>query len=115
MANTVSFHRVLATSPEKIYRAFLEAYRDATAQQDPRYSPTPVPSLGSSVRAVETGFRTGYAVLADGGVWSFGANFSCALGDGGEHCDSYASDRIMIKHSEDYKAQHADRLTGATQ
>lgn len=29
--------------------------------------------------------------------------------------DSYASDQIMIKHSEDYKAQHPDRLTGATQ
>ena len=29
--------------------------------------------------------------------------------------DHFASDRIMIKHSEDYKSQHPDRLTGATQ
>jgi cytochrome c-type biogenesis protein CcmE len=27
----------------------------------------------------------------------------------------FASDRIMIKHSEDYKTQHPDRLTGAPQ
>jgi len=29
--------------------------------------------------------------------------------------DHFASDRIMIKHSEDYKTQHPDRLVGATQ
>ncbi|GAC1315450.1 MAG: hypothetical protein NVSMB12_11040 [Acidimicrobiales bacterium] len=29
--------------------------------------------------------------------------------------DVFASDRIMIKHSEDYKSQHPDRLNGATQ
>ncbi|GAC1588806.1 MAG: hypothetical protein NVS3B21_04850 [Acidimicrobiales bacterium] len=29
--------------------------------------------------------------------------------------DHFASDRIMIKHSEDYKSQHRDRLSGATQ
>ena len=26
MPNTIRLHRVLATSPEKVYRAFLEAY-----------------------------------------------------------------------------------------
>jgi cytochrome c-type biogenesis protein CcmE len=29
--------------------------------------------------------------------------------------DHFASDLIMIKHSEDYKNQHPDRLSGATQ
>ena len=29
--------------------------------------------------------------------------------------DHFASDQIMIKHSEDYKTQHPDRLKGATQ
>jgi cytochrome c-type biogenesis protein CcmE len=29
--------------------------------------------------------------------------------------DHFASDQIMIKHSEDYKNQHPDRLSGATQ
>ena len=35
---------------------------------------------------------------------------------GGHWAGAYfASDQIMIKHSEDYKSQHPDRLTGATQ
>ena len=29
--------------------------------------------------------------------------------------DHFASDRIMIKHSEDYKTQHPDRLSGTSQ
>jgi len=34
---------------------------------------------------------------------------------GGAGGDYFASDRIMIKHSEDYKAAHPDRLVGASQ
>ena len=43
-----------------------------------------MPSLGSSVRAVETASAAGYAVLDDGTVRSWGTNFNGRLGDGTE-------------------------------
>ena len=41
-----------------------------------------MPSLGSSVRAVESTSTAGYAVMADGTVRSWGVNWSGRLGDG---------------------------------
>ncbi len=51
-------------------------------QDIPYSSPVPVPSLGSSVRAVESTSTAGYAVMADGTVQSWGVNWSGRLGDG---------------------------------
>ena len=48
----------------------------------PYYAPVPVPNLGSSVRALESTDRSGYAVLTDGTVRSWGQNFHGRLGDG---------------------------------
>ena len=56
----------------------------AAGSPEVRYSPTAVPSLGSSVRAVETAFRTGFAVMADGSVKSWGQNFNGVLGNGNQ-------------------------------
>src|SRR5579885_2012816 len=62
MPNTVRLHRVLATSPEKIYRAFLEA--DALAKWLPPNGFTCTvhalePKVGGSHRASFRNFTTG--------------------------------------------------------
>jgi uncharacterized protein YndB with AHSA1/START domain len=62
MPNTVRLHRVLATKPEKIYRAFLEA--DAIAQWLPPYGFTCTvhhlePKVGGTHRMSFRNFTTG--------------------------------------------------------
>jgi uncharacterized protein YndB with AHSA1/START domain len=62
MPNTVRLHRVLATKPEKVYRAFLEA--DAIAQWLPPYGFTCTvhhlePKLGGTHRMSFRNFTTG--------------------------------------------------------
>jgi uncharacterized protein YndB with AHSA1/START domain len=62
MPNTVRFHRVLRTSPEKVYRAFLDA--DAKAKWLPPYGFTEKvhhldARVGGSYRMSFTNFTTG--------------------------------------------------------
>ena len=62
--NTVRLHRVFATKPEKVYRAFLEA--DATAKWLPPYGFTCKvdhmdPKVGGKFRMSFTNFTTGKA------------------------------------------------------
>jgi uncharacterized protein YndB with AHSA1/START domain len=62
MPNTVRLHRVLATSPEKVYRAFIEA--DALAQWLPPYGYTCTvhhfdPKVGGTHKMSFRNFTTG--------------------------------------------------------
>jgi uncharacterized protein YndB with AHSA1/START domain len=71
MPNTVRLHRVLATSPEKVYRAFLEA--DAMAKWLPPNGFTCTvhhfePKVGGTFRMSFRNFTTGHA-------HSFGGDF----------------------------------------
>ncbi|QGM98633.1 SRPBCC family protein [Methylocystis parvus] len=62
MPNTITFHRVLATKPEKVYRAFIEP--DAMAQWLPPYGFTCTvhkldPQIGGEHRMSFRNFTTG--------------------------------------------------------
>ncbi len=50
-----------------------------------QYSPVPVTALGDQVRMTDTNDRSGYAVMADGTMRSWGMNFQGKLGDGTEN------------------------------
>ncbi len=47
-----------------------------------KYSPVTVPLLGDQVRVLDSQDRSGYAVMADGTMRSWGMNFDGKLGDG---------------------------------
>ena len=47
-----------------------------------KYAPVTVPLLGDQVRALDSQDRSGYAVMADGTMRSWGMNFDGKLGDG---------------------------------
>ena len=71
MPSTVRLHRVLATSPEKVYRAFLEA--DALAKWLPPYGFTcKVHSIDPRVGG---GFRMSFSNFTSGNGHSFGGEY----------------------------------------
>jgi uncharacterized protein YndB with AHSA1/START domain len=70
-ANTVRFHRVLSTKPEKVYRAFLEA--DALAKWLPPYGFTcTVEHLEAKVGGT---FRMAFRNFTSGNAHSFGGEY----------------------------------------
>lgn len=72
MPNTVNLHRVIAASPEKVYRAFVE--EDAVASWNPPYGF--LCTVHSMDVKVGGGFRMSFRNFTTGDSHSFGGTYS---------------------------------------